>query len=258
LGELFGFGRTQNRQQQKIRNEPNILLTTDISFKDSIYGCKKELSFDRKIACRACDGHCVLIDSEKACKKCHGTGQTVSRNGNSIITQTCSSCRGARHTIPCTSCGAVGYSVNTTSVSVSIPPGVINNNVLKLQGMGNFCGIRNLFGGAAMQAHTDTLLTIKVEPNDKFKIEGNDIVCVENITLLDAIKGKTIPVATLDGDEQITIKPLSKNKDEIVLSRKGLGRVGNQRIVLNIDYPENINDIINILEKKDASSTDMR
>lgn len=249
FGGFGGFGRQKNKQSRPRQEQP-IHLSTDLTFKEAIYGCKKDISYSRKIPCKSCDGEGNIPDASKSCKKCNGAGQFVSRQGNTVISQVCTSCFGKKSSLPCTSCNSTGYSTSETSVSVSIPPGVINKNILKLQGMGNFAGTISDFFNTSAHAYSDVFLTLNVENNDFFKIEENDIVCHHTISLLDALKGKTDSVETLDGNVDIAINPKTKNKDEIILPNKGVGRLGNQKIILNVEYPDNVQDIINVMEQK--------
>ena len=78
---------------------------------------------------------------------------------------------------------------------------------------------------------------------------GNDVILNINLSLLEALKGCNKSVKTIDGDKEIVIPSMTKNKDEIILPKLGVGRQGNQKTIVNIQYPskENIDKIIEIL-----------
>ena len=96
--------------------------------------------------------------------------------------------------------------------------------------------------------YTDVLLTIKVSPHNSLHLEDNDVVCEKEISLLDAIQGATVPVPTIDGFQMIDIIPLSKNKDEVIIPNLGVNKTGNQRVRLNVSYPDNIDALVELLK----------
>lgn len=239
-----GIHNPFNGQQVFIQPE-NIPIHTTISFKDSILGCKKEFKFTRKTKCPSCNGQ-GQITRNNGCDKCGGRGQVVSRQGNTVMIQTCDKCYGRMQTDPCTFCKTDGILDAEASINVSIPGGVQTGNVLRLSGMGNFAG----FFMGQIEQHTDVHLHLTVTPEPGLRLDGNQVVSSLEISLLEALKGCKKSVKTILGSKEVDIKPKSKNKDEVIIPRLGVNGQGDQKVILDVTYPKDVSKLIDILDNK--------
>lgn len=235
-----------NRQKSQFRAVTHVELQTTISFKDSILGCNQELKFNRQSKCTDCDGQ-GMRTLNNGCQQCGGVGTQTMRRGNMIFTQTCGKCYGHSQTENCNKCQSTGVLDVETSVSVNIPGGISNKTVLRMGGMGNFAG-----GIMGMDQYTDAHLHINVTPDDQLSLQGADVISNLEISLLEALRGSKKMVKTVLGDSQIEIKPMSRNKDEVILSQMGVNRMGNQRVILDVKYPKDVNNLIGVLDTKDV------
>jgi molecular chaperone DnaJ len=228
--------------------QPNIAfhieLQTTISFKESVLGCRKDFKFTRHGKCPGCDGQ-GSIRLDNGCTKCHGQGQVTTQRGNMIFTMTCDKCHGQIKVEECKTCNATGMLDTEVSISVNIPGGMVGGNVLRLSGMGNFAG--NFMG---MDQFTDAHLHINVTPEKGFSLEGVDVVSILEISLLEALRGCNKSVQTVMGNREINIKPLSRNKEEVIVPQMGVNRRGNQRVILDVKYPKNVNNLIGVLDNE--------
>jgi molecular chaperone DnaJ len=240
FGGFNPFGNPFGGTHRVIRAE-NIDLFTQISFVESVLGCKKEITYQRKNKCQECDGQGDK-KINNGCDKCGGQGQIVGKQGNMIFTRTCDKCWGRTQTIACTACINTGVIDTTSSVSVTIPGGVVNGNILRLGGMGNYIG--NIMGS---DTNTDVMLHITVTPNDTLSIQGMDVISSINISLLEAIIGTKSVVATIDGEKEIIIPRLTKNKDEVIIPNLGVSRIGSQKVILHVEYPEDTEELVKVL-----------
>lgn len=232
------FGR------QVMYEAENINLSTTISFKDSVLGCKKELKFNRKTKCQNCNGQ-GEIQLNNGCTKCGGRGQIVGRQGPMVTIQTCDKCFGQTQVDSCRVCTGSGVLDAEAAISVSVPGGIQDGNILRLGGVGHFVGS---FG--PMEQHTDVHLHVTVTPQDSLKIEGMHVVSNLEISLLEALKGCQKTVPTILGDKEITIKPQSRHKEEVVIPNIGVNRIGSQRVVLDVKYPADVSELINTLSNR--------
>ena len=235
FGNPFGGGRARQVQIEHIR------LSTTISFKDSVFGCKKELKFTRNSKCAECNGN-GQIAVNNGCTNCNGKGQTVVKNGISVFIQTCSKCHGRTSTTPCTKCSNGGIKSDVT-VNVNIPGGIQNGNILRLQGMGNYIGNFGMFDQSS-----DVHLEIIVVQEPGLSIKNNDVVSFLEVSLLEAIQGCTKDVKTVEGVKSIDIAPLSRHRDEINIPRLGVNRVGSHKVILDVLYPKDQFKLINLLK----------
>lgn len=234
-----------NRQQAKRRTVTPVELHTTISFKDSVLGSSQELKFNRQGKCPDCDGQGART-LNNGCQQCGGLGTLTMQRGNMIFTQPCGKCHGHSQTESCNKCNAFGFVDVETSVSVNIPGGILNTNVLRMSGMGNYAG--SIMG---MDQYTDAHLYVHVTPDAELSLQGADVIYNLEISLLEALQGSSKIVRTVLGESQIDIKPMSRNKDEVIISQMGVNRTGNQRVILDVKYPQDINKLIGVLDTKE-------
>lgn len=231
-----------NHFGQDREDQPPIEVSVVISFKEAIFGCKKELSFNRKTKCQSCNGQ-GHIKLNNGCKQCGGSGMFTRQSGNMVFQQQCPKCHGRSQHESCKTCNTEGSQDSTTNISVNIPAG-ISNNTLRLAGIGHFVS-NSHFG----DRHADVYVHVSVIAEDGLRQENNDVVSDLSISLLDAVMGCKKSIRTLDGEKEIEIKPSSKNKEEIYIPNLGVARVGNHRVILNVEYPSNTDKLINFLKE---------
>jgi molecular chaperone DnaJ len=233
--------RSPFHRQQVIQLE-NVEVTTTISFKESILGCKKDIKYSRQTKCQNCEGN-GEVRLNNGCKKCGGRGQVVNRQGHMVMVATCDECHGRVSMNDCTVCSGQGTLNADVSVHVNVPAGIQNGNTLRLQGMGNFAGS---FMGFADQ-YTDAFLHVTVTPEEGLHLEGRSVVSTLQISLLDALRGCKRTVKTIQGKKEIQIKPSSRNGDEVVIPHLGVAGAGDHRVLLDVQYPKNTDKLIGVL-----------
>lgn len=219
-----------------------VSLNIDISFKESVLGCKKEIKFNRRTKCEFCRG-AGTIRLDNGCAKCKGKGVVMQQQNNMIFTTTCNSCHGQTKSEDCKQC-TDGAQYKDTSISVTIPPGVQSGNVLRLNGMGHYIQSNMNFDN-----YTNAFLHIKVIPEDNLYIKNDNVYSDLNISLLEALQGTTKEINTIFGKKTLEIKPLTKNKDELNIPNCGIAGKKDQIVCINVYYPENVEKIINTLKE---------
>jgi len=241
-----GKGNEPQRQssnpfgRQTYHNQENIQLNVTISFAESILGCERHFKFNRKAKCNLCNGK-GEINLHNGCDKCEGKGLIVTRQGNAIYSRTCDKCYGKTDTQSCNACNADGSVDTDTSIKVTIPGGVQSGNILQLAGMGHFVG-----SFMHMDQRTDAHVHILVTPEPGLSLSGATVVCDLQLSLIDAIKGCKRTVKTVLGDKEVEIPAQSRNKDIVVIPNMGVNRVGDQNVVLDVRYSE---QILNMIDK---------
>lgn len=240
FGNMWG-GRSQTHRKYKTNMSlpHDISLEQTISFKESVLGCKKDITYNCNIECAKCHGEGDKI-IDNGCKKCHGKGQVTSRQGHMIITTTCSECKGKIDYEECKECTGTGYIASTRTISVVIRPGIIDKTTLQLMGVGHFHFVN---GG-----NTNVLLLVKVIPIEGLTLQDRNVISQVNISLLEALTGCSKDVVTIDGSQNITIPAASKNKEEVIIPKLGVERLGSQRVIINVTYPAQLDKLIDILK----------
>jgi len=233
-----GFSRAPRQYSSQ-----NISIYTKISFAESVLGIKKEISFSRQNKCQECQGQ-GEYKIDNGCEKCKGRGQNAYSRGPMVFVETCDKCMGRVKKKTCNKCHGEGLLDTDVTLNVSIPGGVIDGNILRLAGMGNFAG-----QFVSMDQFTDAHLYINVEKDPDLVLQGNDVISNLDISLLEALQGCNKTVKTILGDKEITINPSSKNKEEVIIPNLGVPDKGNQKVILNVTYPEDVSKLIEVLKE---------
>jgi molecular chaperone DnaJ len=254
FGSAFGGGFSSRTRSRRKSRGSDIILETKIDFKESAFGVKKEIDYNLNVDCDHCQGTgAESTDGIQDCSVCDGTGQVrVSRNtflGSLITTSTCNNCNGKGTVIkdPCKKCSGRGYVRKKRKITVDIPAGINNGDQLRLPGKGNSRGGDSI--------HGDLIVTVRVKPHPTIKRDRDDTVSKVDISFAQAALGTGMEIETLDGMEEILIKPGTQPGSKIVLKSKGFNplnglRRGDHIIYINVNIPSNLSpDEVSILKK---------
>ncbi len=251
FGDIFSsfFGGGGGGGGRSNRNSPqrgeDIYVKVSISFDESVFGCKKEISFPRIEGCPEC-GATGAAKGTKAetCQKCSGRG-TVTVNQQTMLgymqtQRTCPECGGAGKIIktPCKNCNAKGFVKIKKKLEVTIPMGVATGNNIVLRGQGS--AGRN--GGRA----GDLYIEIEVQPHKIFDRKGNDVYCEIPISFSEAALGAEILVPTLGGKtEKYEIPEGTQTGESFTMKGKGIPDVNTKRkgdliFTVIVETPKNL------------------
>ena len=248
LGDIFGsfFGGGSSRQR---RNGPqrgdDIELNVTISFEEAVFGCKKDVSFQRYSKCSSCSGSGSADGKSETCPSCRGTGQRrVMQNLGGMqfqSTTTCDTCRGTGKYIktPCQKCRGTGFERVTKKLTVDIPAGIDHGKGLIIRSAGN----DGKNGGIA----GDVLVMVSVRPSATFKREGYTLYCEVPITIAEATLGAEIEVPTLEGMEKFTIPEGTQTGTTFTLKQRGVPMINSNRrgdliFRVNVEVPKGLTD----------------
>ena len=128
--------------------------------------------------------------------------------------------------------------INGKNVRITIPAGVENGQVIKLNGYGS--------PGANGGPSGDLLITFVITNDTGFKRDGNDLYKTEEIDLYTALLGGEKTIDTLDGKIKLKINPGTQNGTKIRLKGKGFplykkeNQFGDLYITWNVKLPTNL------------------
>ena len=123
---------------------------------------------------------------------------------------------------------------------LTIKPGVRNGQKLKLKGKGQ----EGINGGPS----GDLYLTINVQPDARFRREGNDLHTELAIDIFTAVLGEKVKVPTMGKEVYLTIPPGVKLHKALRLKGKGMpvynkpDKFGDLYIKLSVTIPKNLSD----------------
>ena len=142
-----------------------------LSFEDAAQGIKHDISITRLEACDECGGTGAAPGTERrTCPTCNGTGhervQQQTMFGSFVNVQPCRTCGGEGTSLdtPCEKCKGKGTVQRQRTISVNIPAGIDNGQVLTMRGEGNV-GKRGVPAG-------DLQIVISVKPHKLFERLG--------------------------------------------------------------------------------------
>ncbi|MEZ2406983.1 DnaJ-class molecular chaperone [Bosea sp. OAE752] len=118
-------------------------------------------------------------------------------------------------------------------VEITIPEGVSDGKVMRLRGLGQTDPYSGETG--------DVLMTIKVKPDPRFTIDGQDLRTRVAVPLAKAVLGGPLHVPTLTGAVEMTIPPMTGTTKQFRLRGKGLkgekGAAGDLFVAIDIEMP---------------------
>ncbi|MCD6132804.1 MAG: molecular chaperone DnaJ [Deltaproteobacteria bacterium] len=231
--DIFGdfFGHRRKQRESHIRKE-DIRVHLTIDFMEACFGTKKKIRVRRSEICSHCGGTGAEIGGIATCPLCGGTGEVSYTAGFMSIRRTCQRCGGTGEIITkkCKECKGKGFIYTDGELSVHIPAGVNDGDVLRVRGKGNNGG--------------DLYIHIGVKPHKLFKRDGKNIHIKIPISFVQAALGAEIEVPTIYGEEKLTIPPGTQNGETFVLRGRGINAgsvVGNEVVEVFVEVPRKLN-----------------
>jgi molecular chaperone DnaJ len=239
----FGFG---GRGGPMAVQGGDVAVEVEVSLFEASIGAPRPIEYEVVETCSRCTGRGAEPGTPvDTCRRCAGTGQvqTVSRTafGQLVRTTVCDACGGTGEIVrePCRDCGGAGRRAVRRSLMVDVPPGIADQQRIRLAGRGH--------AGENGGPPGDLYVLVSVTEDERFVREGNDLVTVVNLSASQAALGTTVAVPTLVGEEDIEIPAGTQPGTIVTLKARGmptLGRArrGDQRVVLNVVVPRNLTD----------------
>ena len=237
----FGFG---GRGGPLAVQGGDIAVQVQVTLAEAARGVKREVEFEAVDPCARCAGRGAEPGTQvDTCRRCGGSGQlqAVSRTafGQLVRNAVCDACNGSGEIVrdPCSECAGRGRRASRRTLTVDVPPGIADDQRIRLSGRGH--------AGENGGPPGDLYVLVSVTADERFVRDGSDLVTVVNLSVTDAALGTTVTVPTLDGDEELEIAPGTQPGTVTTLKARGmpiLGRArrGDQRVVLNVVIPRNL------------------
>ncbi|MDY6906344.1 MAG: molecular chaperone DnaJ [Thermodesulfobacteriota bacterium] len=238
--DFFGFG-SGRRASRGARRGDDLRYDLTIDFMEAAFGKDTEIEIEKLETCSVCSGSgCKDGTHPETCRQCGGSGQVTRSQGFFMVKTTCSVCRGTGQSIsdPCPRCRGNGKEMAQKTVSLKIPAGVDNGSRLRLTGEGE--------PGEYGAPPGDLYVFINVKPHKFFQRHNNDVVCVMEISFVQAALGDSIPVPTLTGETTLEIPKGTQYGDTFRFAGEGIPSLrnkkrGDQIVQVEVKTPEKIN-----------------
>jgi molecular chaperone DnaJ len=236
FSDLFTGGAT------RVRRGRDISIDLELTFKESVFGTRRKVLLAKTATCDTCRGTGAAQGSELVtCTHCNGSGKLHESNtsffGTITMETPCRYCH-ATGKVPkekCQTCRGEGVYRKQEEVEIAVPPGIEGGEMIRLTG-----------GGEAVANGTsgDLYVKIHVRPDPRFKKDGPNLVTELNVKLSDALLGAEYTIATLDGEETITIPQGVSHGELLRIPGKGVpstrGKRGELYIRVKITLPHKL------------------
>ncbi len=221
FGDMFGFG---GKKKNRATRGHDIQVNVQVPFMDSIFGTEKEIRFEKIGVCKRCSGTRAEPGSDtKTCSTCHGQG-TVTQMQRTMFGQiqmqtACPECQGEGKIItkPCTQCRGRGLEEEKVVMTIKIPAGISDGEMIRLTGAGE--------AGEKGGPSGDLYVTVSVGADNRFKRQGDDIISRANISFPAAALGTSIDIITVDGPVSLKIPAGTQSGKVFMLKSRGVPRL---------------------------------
>jgi molecular chaperone DnaJ len=239
--EFFGFGNSGGGRGRRVQRGSDLRYDMSIDFMEAAFGTEKTIEIPRLDLCKECNGSgCQEGTSPETCQHCHGSGQFIQSQGFFKVKTTCPYCKGQGKTIPnpCYKCRGEGRVEITKKVQVKIPAGVDTGSKLKLTEEGEVAPTSEGQPG-------DLYVVLKVKSHKFFKRDNTDIICIVDISFVQAAIGDEILIATLTDEKKLKIPKGTQYGDTFRFKGEGIaslrsGRRGDQIINVIVKTPKRL------------------
>jgi len=249
LGDImdaFFGGATARGPRSRTREGEDALIRVDLDLDETVFGTTTEITVDTAVLCDVCTGAGTAPGTHpETCTTCNGRGevQSVQRSflGQVIASRPCPTCSGTGQVIPspCPQCAGDGRVRARRTIPVKIPAGVEDGMRIRLAGYGEV----GPGGGPA----GDLYVEVHERPHDVFTRDGEDLHCRVTLPMTAAALGTTLKLETLEGHEDLAIKPGTQSGSVLTLRAQGAPRLrgtgrGNLLVHLDVQTPTRLDE----------------
>src|SRR5919108_436963 len=220
----------------------DIAVHADVTLAEAASGTSVDLSFEAIETCEVCRGNGAKPGTPiVTCERCGGVGvlPTLTRSPfGQVMRQTaCDVCGGEGKvpSEPCERCDGRGREVRRRTLRVDVPEGIADGQRIRLSGRGH-AGER---GGPP----GDLYVLVRIEPDERFLRDGDDLVTVVDVTAPVAALGAMLAVPSLNGEVEVEVPAGTQPGEVFVVRGHGMprlrrpGRRGDLRVVANVVVP---------------------
>jgi molecular chaperone DnaJ len=207
-----------------VRAGRDAMIPIELDLDETVFGVTKDITVDTAVVCDACAGAGTAPGTHPAtCQTCAGRGEVQSVQngllGRMVTSRACPTCAGTGQVIPdpCPRCGAEGRVRERRTIAVKVPAGVEDGMRIRLTGQGEV----GPGGGPA----GDLYVEVHERPHPVFSREGADLECRVTLPMTAAALGTTLNLQTLDGDEELDIRPGTQSGSVLTLRGRGAPRL---------------------------------
>ena len=249
FGGQSGGGGGGRRQRGPARGY-DLETVVEITLEEVLEGCEREIPFKRLEVCTQCKDSGAKPGSKPIeCSTCGGQGQ-VAQNGLGGLFRmvtTCPTCQGRRHIIKdkCGECSGQGRMSVQRKLSVKIPRGISDSQVVRVAGEGEPPPPQMSPDGTGVRG--DLHIVVRVAEDERFERQGSDLITALEVSFADAALGGSVSIETLDGVSETDLDAGTQHGELFRLDGKGVpdlrtGQRGDLVVVVHVVVPRRLSN----------------
>lgn len=208
FNDIFGGGGGRGRGGRRVARGYDLETEVTIDMMDVLNGTTKDVEFTRLDVCDTCSGSGAKPGSTpETCATCGGQGkvQQAGLGGMFRMVTACPNCRGRGKIIKdkCETCRGKGRVSKSRSLSVKIPAGIQEGQVVRVQGEGEPPSPDISPEGQGVRG--DLHVVVRVKEHELYEREGDHLLFEMPIGFSQAALGAEIEVPTLEGKHTLKI-----------------------------------------------------
>ncbi len=229
LGEIFdtffeGLGVRPRRRTYHHGSDLEIQET--ITLEEAFRGLIKNMRIKTFVRCERCRGQGADPGAGfTTCSVCGGRGEIKEQKrtffGSFSQVKVCGKCQGAGQAPNkvCASCKGSGRVMGEREVAVEFLPGIHNDQIIKVTGMGEV-GERGAPSG-------DLYVRVRVKPHVHFERVNDDLIVEQGLNVYDLLLGRKIKITRIDGGfSHVEIPSQFNLKENLRIPGEGMPHFG--------------------------------
>lgn len=245
MDAFFGGGGARG-PRSRAQQGADALIRIECDLAQTAFGTQRELTIETAIRCATCEGQGTAPGTlPTTCETCRGRGevQQVQRSflGQVMTTRTCPRCTGTGTVIEhaCHECHGDGRVRARRTLTVKVPAGVEDGMRIRLSGEGEV----GPGGGPA----GDLFVEVHESAHPVFTRDGDDLHCTVTLPMTAAALGTSMPLVTLDGEEQLDLPSGTQPQEVFTLRARGVPHLrgtgrGDLHVHLDVEVPTKLDD----------------
>jgi molecular chaperone DnaJ len=238
MGGMGGAGARRGRRP----SGSDLRYDLRIGFEEAVRGIEREIEFDALDRCATCAGSGAAPGSNPVtCANCGGRGEIRSVRqtmlGQMVNVTVCGRCNGEGRVVdtPCQTCRGDGRIRRRRKLRVTIPAGIDEGHQIRLSGEGE-AGPR---GGPPGNLY----VAVHVNAHPALRREGTELYYDLHVSIAQAALGTRLRVPTIEGDEELEIRPGTQPGTELRMRGRGVPHLrrpsarGDLHVLVHVDVP---------------------
>ena len=220
------------------RRGADLTIEVEVDLETLAKGGEVRARYRRRVPCPTCGG---AGGRTQVCPTCRGAGRVQSYHrtffGTMVQEAPCPHCKGAGRILTerCPTCGGQGVVEAEDEVVLRIPPGIGEDQLLRVPGRGHVGP-----GGAG-----DLYVRVRARPHPELERDGKNLVYRLKLGLAQAALGARVEIPSLDGPVPLEVPPGTGHGEVFELEGAGLpdpagGRPGSLLVVTELEVPKKL------------------